>query len=540
MPVVYSMDDEKVYGPRVHQLTFREAVRQGIICDYEVLVSVVTNKMLGVGAIETGEVRIKGRKVPARTVAHHLALCQATSCYGVKKIFSFHPRVSEAEEFTNSGPESAAHHLPKDFRLFHVNGAMTTALREEKIAEFREAGRALMSNARCLTQGIDVPAVDMVAFLSKKRSLIDIVQATGRAMRKAPGKTKGYILVPLFVEQGHGETLEQAVERSDFREVWAVLNAMREQDEALADTMSRIRVKKGEDEGDEESPDDDNNTIIDKITVVGPEVKVQDLRRAITTICVDRLTTSWDEMYGRLLGCWKKTGNCNISCLQRKSYALSNWVAKQRALYRSGNLSQHRIDLLDQIGFKWGFHEKRTDLYSSWEEASVAVKKLEICTFEEYGLRRHEDPHLPSHPEEVYSDVWKQKGRWLGFFGKYSGEPYPLWEEASAAVRSLKIKSFQEYKVRRTEDPRLPSNPNIFYKNVWAVNGKWKGYFGIMVYPTWEEAVAAVIKLEINSEPEYKLRHDEDPRLPPVPRKPYKSVWKKNGGWAGFLGTAKK
>ena len=70
-----------------------------------------------------------------------------------------------------------------------------------------------MSNARCLTEGTDVPTVDMVAFLTPKRSKVDIVQAVGRAMRNAPGKTTGYILVPLYVEQAAGESLDAAVAR---------------------------------------------------------------------------------------------------------------------------------------------------------------------------------------------------------------------------------------------------------------------------------------------------------------------------------------
>lgn len=76
---------------------------------------------------------------------------------------------------------------------------MATARREREMRDFRAASRAVMSNARCLTEGMDVPAVDMVAFLSPRRSRMDIVQAAGRAMRRADGKTVGYVLVPLGV-----------------------------------------------------------------------------------------------------------------------------------------------------------------------------------------------------------------------------------------------------------------------------------------------------------------------------------------------------
>ena len=91
------------------------------------------------------------------------------------------------------------------FQTFHVNGSMPTARRERELRDFRAAARAVVSNARCLTEGVDVPAVDMVAFLSPRRRRVDIVQATGRAMRRSPGKTTGYVLVPLYVELTAGE-----------------------------------------------------------------------------------------------------------------------------------------------------------------------------------------------------------------------------------------------------------------------------------------------------------------------------------------------
>ncbi len=477
LPLMYSMDDEEMYGRVVHKLTFRKAVEQGIICDYEVLVSVVTNKMLGVDEINSGEVTIQGKRVSAKVVAHHTALQQAIEKFDVKKIFSFHPRVADAEEFTNGGPQSAMHHLPKDFKVFHVNGEMTTAFRETKLNEFRHAKRGLMSNARCLTQGIDVPNVDLVAFFSKKRSLIDIVQVTGRAMRRAPGKTKGYILVPLYVEQGQGETLEAAVERSEFREVWAILNAMREQDEALAETMSRIRIGWGGGGGDGRDEDPDG-----VITVLGPQIGIEKLRSSITTICVDRLV--------------------------------------QKPFY-------------------------------SWEDASNAVQRLKINTIYEYRSRYTEDPLLHSSPPERYSDVWKKNGGWPGFLKNQNRSSkreqiYKTWKEASKAARKLGFITMREYKAGYTRDPLLHSNPHFLYKDVWEENGGWPGFLGIDrerrkdMYKTWKEASKAVKKLNFRRVSEYREGYRKDPRLPSNPQKAYAKVWEQNGGWPGFLGKKKK
>ena len=101
-----------------------------------------------------------------------------------------------------------------------------------------------MSNARSLTDGINVPTVDMVAFLTPKRSKVDIVQSVGRAMRNAPGKTTGNILVPLYVEQAAGKSLNTAVARTEFDKVWAVLQALQEQDEVLDDLIHQMQAER--------------------------------------------------------------------------------------------------------------------------------------------------------------------------------------------------------------------------------------------------------------------------------------------------------
>jgi hypothetical protein len=95
------------------------------------------------------------------------------------------------------------------------------------------------------------PSYDLVAFLTPKRSLVDIVQATGRAMRKSPAtqKTTGYVLVPLFLEQVEGETIETAVARAQFDEVWVVFQALQEHDEVLAEIIRHMREERGRTKG---------------------------------------------------------------------------------------------------------------------------------------------------------------------------------------------------------------------------------------------------------------------------------------------------
>src|SRR6266513_1858171 len=183
--IVYSMDAPEIYGPVAHKITFAEAAQRGIICIYKVIISVVTSDMVNDHLLRHGEVIVKGDAVKARHAANQLALQAAVAQHGVGKIFTFHRSVASAAAFTSNGSRGIGNHL-SGFDAFHVNGAMPTSERENIMTEFRAVSKAVISNAKCLTEGVNVPAVDMVAFLTPKRSRVDIVQATGRAMRKDP------------------------------------------------------------------------------------------------------------------------------------------------------------------------------------------------------------------------------------------------------------------------------------------------------------------------------------------------------------------
>jgi superfamily II DNA/RNA helicase len=132
-----------------------------------------------------------------------------------------------------------------------------------------------------LSEGVDVPAVDMVSFSQPKSSTIDIIQTVGRAMRKAPNKTVGYIFIPVLLRDG--EDIEDAVDRTEFGHVYDILQAMREQDEVLSAAIDDFRVRQlaGED-----TETDLPNIIID----TDLPVDLRMLRKAITVRLVDGVT----------------------------------------------------------------------------------------------------------------------------------------------------------------------------------------------------------------------------------------------------------
>jgi predicted helicase len=195
---IISMDDEAIYGRRAYTLTFGSAARQGIICNCKVVISVVDGQEVNEFALKHGITLVEGDLISVKWVANQIA-------------------VERAVETT------------WEFSIFHVNGDQKSSERKQIIRWFRDASEALITNARCLTEGINVPAVDMVAFIDPRHSRVDIAQATGRAMRKPPGLNKevGYVVIPLFLDRKSNETLEEALARSEFDDVANVLNECR-------------------------------------------------------------------------------------------------------------------------------------------------------------------------------------------------------------------------------------------------------------------------------------------------------------------------
>lgn len=207
----FTMDDTDVYGPVFHSLPFRAAIAKGLASDYRIVVSVIKDRTTLNNPHEGTQV----------------ALRRAMTRYGAAKALTFHSTVDDAQKFVSSAPI-------RRVRLLHINGSQSSDRRRGIIDEFRQADAAWLSNARCLTEGVDAPEVDMIAFIARKRSLIDIVQAVGRALRPTPRKRHAVIFLPVFVRQHVGETISDAVHRAKFDTVYNVVQALREQDDILA------------------------------------------------------------------------------------------------------------------------------------------------------------------------------------------------------------------------------------------------------------------------------------------------------------------
>ena len=273
---IYSMDDESTYGALLYEMSFRDAVDAGLLSDYEVLIVAASESRLtsGMSSLvaavnkEGGRKQIVSKEDAVKLLGCWDALADPNTTgvaedrpTGKVANRSDRPNLSRAIAFTNTvklsqaiaGPSGEAHGLwqsvaaevsteadPAELlrmAVHHVDGSTPAIVRAAQLDRLRgesEPGVCqVVSNARVLTEGVDVPALDAVVFLQPRKSKIDIVQAVGRVMRTYPGKKTGYVVIPVVVPEGKGATDSEVLNGSDFSIVWDVVRALRSHDERM-------------------------------------------------------------------------------------------------------------------------------------------------------------------------------------------------------------------------------------------------------------------------------------------------------------------
>ena len=253
-----SMDDEALYGPEFHRLSFGQAVEQNLLTDYKVMILCVENDAISEQlqnslADENHELNLDDA---ARIVGCWNGLAKRTTDldFGpdpapMRRAVAFAADIKSSKAFAESFPTVVQDLIDQDdtpdleVAVHHVDGGMNAMVRAEELAWLKapvpENECRILSNARCLSEGVDVPALDAVLFLSPRNSLVDVVQSVGRVMRKAKGKDYGYIILPVAISAT--ESPDQALrDNKRFKVVWDVLNALRAHDDRFKAMINSI------------------------------------------------------------------------------------------------------------------------------------------------------------------------------------------------------------------------------------------------------------------------------------------------------------
>ncbi len=242
--IVFSMDDEELYGPSLHRLSFSTAIDEGIISDYRIVVAVL-------GATEIRRILlnydylIDTDEDPANRLAedaHHLLslaiMEKVHDDLGAKKFVTYHSTVRDARNFAMLVNEKS-----REIIGYSVSGQASSRERAATIRAFEETESASLSNARVLVEGVNIPIIDSVYFVAAKSSLIDIVQALGRALRRpyeSEEEKLAYVVIPVIVPEIDGEI---DVSSSEFDRLYNVLQALRDQDDAVASEIDQLNLE---------------------------------------------------------------------------------------------------------------------------------------------------------------------------------------------------------------------------------------------------------------------------------------------------------
>ena len=270
--LVWSMDDPQMYGEEIYRISFGAAVEKQLLSDYKVIVLTLDDTSVDSDLVE--KITDEHSEIKAddaiKLIGCINVLSKRTNFLTDKELFSdvdpdpmksavaFCSNIANSKylkEAFNVCQKAYYEKMTEDERselvvvnADHVDGSMGSVVREEKLDWLKKADSnkkecRVLNNVRCLSEGVDVPSLDAIMFLSSRNSQVDVVQSVGRVMRRAEGKKFGYIIIPVVVPASSNadEILDDS---EDFKIVWSVLNALRAHDDRFNATINKIELNK--------------------------------------------------------------------------------------------------------------------------------------------------------------------------------------------------------------------------------------------------------------------------------------------------------
>ncbi|WP_312845911.1 Helicase associated domain protein [Streptomyces sp. WAC05292] len=355
--LVASMDDEQVFGPVAYRLTLAEAIDRGLLARYQIVVMEIHNQALGVGGPEEAGLEAGAAR---RLEGLQAAVLKAAAEHHLQRVMTFHHRVMEARDFADA-VEGASRRLreadpglyPREVWSGWLHGGHRMAHRRTVLEEFargcRTDGqlveRSVLSSARVLAEGVDIPAVDAVVFADPRESIVDTVQTVGRALRQGPrGDKTASLLVPVFL--GPDERSGDWLGSGAYLPLVRVLAALRAHDTEVVDRLAAWPGHTGSQGGDVRKEglavlfshprDPVDIAAFVNLRVIRPQSRVW-----LNGLMAAR---RFHAQHGHLVVPYvAKDGR----------FPLGVWMGDQRRLHHAGRLSPVRTTALEQLGMVW-------------------------------------------------------------------------------------------------------------------------------------------------------------------------------------------
>lgn len=403
--LLYDMSDEKVFGEEIYRMSFGDAIKLGILVDYKILGVGVTDKEI---AQYLKQKKFVTSKLTIQDYANNYALDLVMSKYNANHAISFHSKVSYANQFSQRHKK-----IINDIYSESVSGEQSTARRSVILNEFKNRDKGLISNARCLTEGVDIPIIDLVYFADPKNSKVDIVQAAGRALRinKKSDKKIGYIVVPIFHHKN--KSIDEAIDEGVFRNLVNVVRSLSDQDERLQIEINKLAFKKNRKTSFGNNSDFVfNESKENVIELFGFERKLRD---SLYDQVIEKVATNWGAKY-ELLKLWREVYSDNWPKQIRpdrreeetpaiiEENSLGVWLLGIRQKYRDGKLSNFWIKQFNELSFPWDYREMQSELIYEKISQYLNEKKRFPTSSENAKLRTYFINKITDYEENRISE----------------------------------------------------------------------------------------------------------------------------------------
>ena len=262
-----SMDNKELYGEEIYRIGFGKAVENDLLTDYKVLILTLNSSQIPTGLqaiIANGEKEFNFDDATrligcinglSKQILDKEKIIKSTDPEPMRRAVAFCRDIKTSKRVTNSFNDYSEEYLSSlkeeakrkmvNVASKHIDGGMNALEREDLLSWLKEDGKEkecrVLTNARCLSEGVDVPNLDAVLFLSAKNSQVDVVQSVGRVMRKAPNKKYGYIIIPVVIPE-HIRPEEALNDSESYKIVWSVLNALRAHDDRFNAVVNKIDI----------------------------------------------------------------------------------------------------------------------------------------------------------------------------------------------------------------------------------------------------------------------------------------------------------
>jgi hypothetical protein len=358
---VASMDDEALFGRRVFSYPAGLAISEGWLKDYRLVVAAMSDA--GAAALlEQGSELAGEGGAPLRMAAAQAALAMAAAELGLRRCVAFLPTVAQSRLFARTLPGTLAM-LPAGRRpagpvsAGFVHGKMSTAQREIALGRLRrppEGGWSVVANARCLTEGVDIPDIDSVLFAAPKDSVTDIVQAAGRPLRLSAEAGTAAIIVPAVLPGDGAWDEDGSAGRWD--NVVRVVRALAAHDDRLAVSLTAARAARPARPGA-------GPQLPAQVVVQAPPGTSARILDALSVRIIDAGTSPWPEWLALLGEYHREHGHADVPQRYRApgGRQLGHWLARQRQALEAGTLTSEQAAALEELGVTRSPHDAAWD-----------------------------------------------------------------------------------------------------------------------------------------------------------------------------------